>query len=166
MQALFFSGRTWYTGETQPKEKKLVLKGGERSGRWSGGFTGHRRLPWGGDETDPRCAALKTVLGRRIAEAAAAGCGTFLCGMARGADNLFCRGGAGAAGRRLDLRLEALVPCPSQAGGWPAADRDRWTRLLAACGRGHGAGAGVHARLYAPPQPGAGGPVRRADYRL
>src|SRR5699024_4073370 len=33
----------------------------------------------------------------------------------------------------LDLRLEALVPCPSQAGGWPAADRDRWTRLLAAC---------------------------------
>ena len=97
------------------------------------GFTGHRRLPWGGDETDPRCAALKTVLGRRIAEAAAAGCGTFLCGMARGADTYFAEAVLALRDGGLDLRLEALVPCPSQAGGWPAADRDRWTRLLAAC---------------------------------
>ena len=97
------------------------------------GFTGHRRLPWGGDETDPRCAALKTVLGRRIAEAAAAGCGTFLCGMARGADTYFAEAVLALRDGGLDLRLEALVPCPSQAGGWPATDRDRWTRLLAAC---------------------------------
>ena len=94
------------------------------------GFTGHRRLPWGGDETDPRCAALKALLVRRVAEAAAAGCGTFLCGMARGADTYFAEAVLALRDGGLNLRLEALVPCPSQAGGWSAADRDRWTRLL------------------------------------
>ena len=33
-------------------------------------FTGHRpeHLPWGSDERDPRCAALKTLLRQRLRE--------------------------------------------------------------------------------------------------
>ena len=37
-------------------------------------FTGHRpdKLPWGPDESDPRCAALKTVI--QLSEAIIARC--------------------------------------------------------------------------------------------
>ena len=54
-------------------------------------FTGHRpeRLPWGTDEGDLRCAALKTVLRQQLRALAARGCTTFLCGMARGCDLYF-----------------------------------------------------------------------------
>ena len=34
---------------------------------------------------------------------------------------------------RGDVSLEAAVPCPTQADGWPEEDRARWRRLLEAC---------------------------------
>ena len=51
-------------------------------------FTGHRpeRLPWGRNEDDLRCAALKTLLRRTVREVYDRGFHTFLCGMARGCD--------------------------------------------------------------------------------
>lgn len=98
-------------------------------------FTGHRRLPWGGDEADPRCVALKILLRARVAAAADLGCRTFLCGMARGADTYFAEAVLALRRTRPDLALEAMLPCPTQADGWSAADRDRWNRLLAACDR-------------------------------
>ena len=59
-------------------------------------FSGHRpgKLPWGDDEGDRRCLALK---------------------------------------ERLWTEMEAAIPCPSQAEGWPAEQRLRWQRLVAAC---------------------------------
>lgn len=93
-------------------------------------FTGHRpeKLPWGYDETDPRCAALKRQITDAVRAAAGEGYDTFLCGMARGCDLYFAE-----AVLALGLRLEAYLPCPSQADRWSPADRQRQTKLLLQC---------------------------------
>jgi len=51
-------------------------------------FTGHRpnKFPWGYDETDARCIALKKELATEITKLAGAGYTDFLSGMAEGAD--------------------------------------------------------------------------------
>jgi len=97
-------------------------------------FTGHRpqRLPWGSREDDPRCLALKQRLEESITQAAARGCDTFLCGMARGCDTCFAE-----AVLKQGFRLEAVVPCPEQADRWPPADRERYRKLLLRCGAIH-----------------------------
>ena len=48
-------------------------------------FTGHRpeKLPWGDDETDGRCAALKKKLQDAVEAAYDEGMRHFICGMAR-----------------------------------------------------------------------------------
>ena len=98
-------------------------------------FTGHRpgKLPWGYDEGDPRCAALK----QRIADAAEAayqeGFRHFLCGMALGCDLYFCECVLRLRQDHPDVTVEAVIPCPTQAARWPAAQRERWRRLVAAC---------------------------------
>ena len=100
-------------------------------------FTGHRpeRLPWGQNEDDARCAALKTLLRRTVREVYDRGFHTFLCGMARGCDQYFaeavlaCR----AAGTAPEAILTAMVPCPSQKDGWSAEEQARYDALLAAC---------------------------------
>ena len=99
-------------------------------------FTGHRpeRLPWGRNEDDLRCAALKTLLRRTVREVYDRGFHTFLCGMARGCDQYFAEAvlAARADGAR-DAQLCALVPCPSQPDGWDEASVARYWALLAAC---------------------------------
>ena len=100
-------------------------------------FTGHRpeHLPWGRDEDDPRCRALKILLRRTVQQVYDRGFRTFLCGMARGCDQYFaeavlaCR----AAGTAPEAILTAMVPCPSQKDGWPAGEQARYDALLAAC---------------------------------
>ena len=85
-------------------------------------FTGHRpeKLPWGSDETDPRCAALKRQILEAVRAAAEEGYDTFLCGMARGCDLYFAE-----CVLSLGLRLEGYLPCPSQTRAWSEADRAR-----------------------------------------
>ena len=100
-------------------------------------FTGHRpeRLPWGADETDARCAALKTMLRRAVLRAYARGCRTFLCGMARGCDWYFASAVLALtdAGQMPGAQLVAMVPCPSQPDAWPEPDRARYRALLGRC---------------------------------
>ena len=93
-------------------------------------FTGHRpeKLPWGSDESDPRCEALKQQLLETVRAAAGEGYDTFLCGMARGCDLYFAE-----AVLSLGLRLEAWLPCPSQTERWSEGDRARQTGLLLGC---------------------------------
>ena len=93
-------------------------------------FAGHRpeKLPWGSDESDPRCIALKRQIIEAVRTAAGEGYDTFLCGMARGCDFYFAE-----AVISLGLRLEAWLPCPSQADRWSEADRSRYTALLMDC---------------------------------
>ena len=98
-------------------------------------FTGHRpeKLPWGTQEEDSRCAALKRWLDRVVLEAYQDGYRHFLSGMARGSDLYFCE--AVLSLRRLypDVRLEAAVPCRTQADNWPAEERERYRGLLGQC---------------------------------
>lgn len=100
-------------------------------------FAGHRpeKLPWGTDEADPRCAALKIQIADAVAELADGGYDTFLCGMARGCDFWFAE--AVLEAKRVDpsLRLYAYLPCPSQPDRWPEGDRARYEQLLLACDR-------------------------------
>ena len=99
-------------------------------------FTGHRpeRLPWGLNEADPRCAALKTLLRRTVREVYDRGFHTFLCGMARGCDQYFAEAvlAVKADGAR-DAQLCAMIPCPSQPDGWDDSSIARYWALLDAC---------------------------------
>ena len=54
-------------------------------------FTGHRpdKLPWGTDERDPRCLALKKSIARELEGLYLRGYRHFISGMARGADLYF-----------------------------------------------------------------------------
>ncbi|MDE6879971.1 MAG: DUF1273 domain-containing protein [Oscillospiraceae bacterium] len=98
-------------------------------------FTGHRpeKLPWGDNETDPRCQALKRKLQDTLATAYDSGMRHFICGMARGCDFYFAEAVLALRQERGDVTLEAAIPCPTQTDGWSGADRTRWRRLLAAC---------------------------------
>jgi len=98
-------------------------------------FTGHRpqKLPWGNDERDPRCLAVKTMIGRRLQEAYGLGCRTFLCGMAQGCDLYFAEAVLELRRRQPDVRLIAMLPCPEQADGWGEEDRRRYLSLCEQC---------------------------------
>ena len=93
-------------------------------------FAGHRpeKLPWGSDESDPRCDALKRQILDAVRSAAGEGYDTFLCGMARGCDFYFAE-----AVISQGLRLEAYLPCPSQPDRWSEEDQRRYTALLMDC---------------------------------
>lgn len=98
-------------------------------------FTGHRpeKLPWGADEADPRCQALKRRLRDAVEAAYEEGIRHFICGMARGCDFYFAESVLALREKREDVSLEAAIPCPTQADGWPEEDRARWRALVKAC---------------------------------
>ena len=98
-------------------------------------FTGHRpaKLPWRYDESDLRCLRLKRRLRDAVELAYEQGYRHFLCGMAQGCDLYFCECVLALRERHPDVTLEAAIPCPSQADSWPAAQRDRYRRLVEAC---------------------------------
>ena len=106
-----------------------------RGRRYTCCFTGHRpeKLPWGDDETDGRCAALKKKLQDAVEAAYDEGMRHFICGMARGCDLYFAEAVLSLREARGDVSLEAAVPYPSQANSWPRADQVRRRRILAAC---------------------------------
>ena len=72
-------------------------------------FTGHRpnKLPWGENERDQRCLALKKAIADAVEAAYEEGFRHFICGMAMG--------------------------CPGQAASWPADQQARYRAILAQC---------------------------------
>ena len=98
-------------------------------------FTGHRpeKLPWGSDETDPRCLALKEQIADRVERAFSLGYREFCCGMARGCDQYFAEAVLALALREPEVALDAWLPCPEQADRWLPADRRRYEDALRRC---------------------------------
>ena len=98
-------------------------------------FTGHRpeKLPWGYDESDARCRALKARLADAVRYAYENGFRHFLCGMAQGCDLYFAEAVLALREKCPDVTLEAAIPCPTQSDGWPAAQRRRWHDIVCRC---------------------------------
>ena len=88
-------------------------------------FTGHRpkKLPWGYNETDLRCTALKSALAAQIAKLAAAGYTGFLSGMAEGTDTWAALAVLTLKQQLPALELHGVLPCQGQADRWTAAAR-------------------------------------------
>ena len=96
-------------------------------------FTGHRpnKLPWGKNESDPRCLRLKEELAARLEGIYEAGFRHFLCGMAIGCDMYFAEAVLALRSEHPDVTLEAAVPCDGQSDAWPIPQQRRYERLLA-----------------------------------
>ena len=75
-------------------------------------FSGYRpeKLPWGGDESDPRCAVLKKRLYDAAESACAEGYRHFICGMARGVDLYACEAVLQLREKYRDVTVEAAIP--------------------------------------------------------
>ena len=95
-------------------------------------FTGHRpqKLPWGINEEDPRCMALKLELEARLAGIYELGWRHFLCGMAIGCDMYFAEAVLRLRQAHPDVTLEAAIPCGDQPNRWSRAQRQRYNALL------------------------------------
>ena len=98
-------------------------------------FSGHRpeKLPWGDNERDERCLALKDSIRQMVEKAYADGYRHFICGMARGCDTYFCEEVLQLRRRVQDITLEAAIPCLSQSDGWTAEQQARYRDLLDLC---------------------------------
>ena len=95
-------------------------------------FTGHRpnKLPWGENENDPRCLALKEAIQKQVEKAYDKGYRHFICGMAKGCDFYFCEAAQLLRDQRPGVTVEAAIPCESQADKWSEKDRERYFRLV------------------------------------
>ena len=98
-------------------------------------FTGHRpsHLPWGSNELDPRCRALKQELRYRLKGIYDAGYRHFICGMALGCDMYFAEAVLKLRKEHPDVSLEAAIPCGGQPERWSKAQRERYNRLIDQC---------------------------------
>ena len=98
-------------------------------------FTGHRpdKLPWGEDETDGRCAALKKKLQDAVEAAYDEGMRHFICGMARGCDLYFAETVLALREQERDILLECARPCETQADSWPEREQARYRSILDRC---------------------------------
>lgn len=98
-------------------------------------FTGHRpgKLPWGRNERDERCLALKWNLAERLEALYAAGYRRFVCGMAEGCDHYFAEAVLALRELHPDVSLEAAIPCGPQPDRWTKAQRLRYNSLIDRC---------------------------------
>lgn len=99
------------------------------------GFTGHRpvKLPWGMNENDSRCIALKEEMAIRLEAIYSAGYTHFICGMAIGCDFYFAEAVIALREKHPDITLEAAIPCGTQPDKWALKLRQRYNSLLDSC---------------------------------
>ena len=94
-------------------------------------FTGHRaqKLPWGFNEKDERCKAMKANLKAEIEKAIACGYNRFICGMALGFD-MICAETLLKLKKKHEIYLEGAIPCKNQESKWSKEYKARYKKLL------------------------------------
>ncbi len=95
-------------------------------------FTGHRprKLPWGYNEADTRCVALKKALAGEIAKLVDAGYTDFFTGMAEGTDTWAALAVLALKKENPALKLHCVLPCEGQTDGWSASARELYISIL------------------------------------
>lgn len=95
-------------------------------------FTGHRprKFPWGYNEADARCVALKETLAKEIAKLVETGYTDFLSGMAEGTDAWAAMAVLALKKENPALKLNCVLPCEGQADGWAASARELYFSIL------------------------------------
>lgn len=95
-------------------------------------FTGHRphKFPWGNDETDYRCVALKAVLAEQVRKLVAAGVTDFYTGMADGSDVWLSQIVLNLRNEKPTLKLHCFLPCEGQADKWSIVAQERYHSIL------------------------------------
>jgi len=98
-------------------------------------FTGKRpqNLPWGYNEDDYRCIALKQKLKHTVEKAISNGYNHFISGMALGVDTWAALIIIELKTNYPNIILEAAVPCKNQAIKWSIKDRDLYKHMLDKC---------------------------------
>ena len=98
-------------------------------------FTGHReyKLPWGSDESDPRCRKLQQQLFDAVDAVYAAGIRHFICGMANGCDLYFFDAARYLRLSHPEVTIEAAIPFSGQADRWRPELRARYDYDLRQC---------------------------------
>lgn len=95
-------------------------------------FSGHRpnKLPWRGNETDPRCKALKAALEAQITAQIEVGCTEFLSGMALAVDTWAAEIVLKLREENPALHLHCILPCADQDAKWSASARGWYHAIL------------------------------------
>ena len=95
-------------------------------------FTVHRpkKFPWGYNEADARCVALKETLAAEIAKLVERGYTDFFSGMAEGADTWAALAVLALKKGNPALKLHCVLPCEGQADGWSASARELYHSIL------------------------------------
>ena len=95
-------------------------------------FTGHRpkKFPWGYNEADARCVALKKALAAEISKLVDTGCTDFYSGMAEGADTWAAIAVLALKKENPALKLHCVLPCEGQMDGWSASARELYISIL------------------------------------
>ena len=130
-KTIYKQKRMFYNSAILQREEGNAMRGRQSSCS----FTGHRpsKLPWGHDEQDPRCLALKQKIRDAVEAAIAEGMEHFICGMADGCDLYFGEIVLELKTKYPHITLEAAIPCPTQAEQWSSAQRARYQALLDRC---------------------------------
>ena len=90
-------------------------------------------FPWGFDEEDEGCAALKLILINQISKLRGEGCTRFAVSMDCGAGLYATEILRGLKGSDEELETICYVPYEEQATKWTPELRDRYFNALAAC---------------------------------
>ncbi len=95
-------------------------------------FTGHRpkKFPWGYDEADARCVALKKKLSTEITKLVEIGYTDFFSGMAEGVDTWAALSVLAHKQKNPALKLHCVLPCEGQADHWLASARELYYSIL------------------------------------
>ena len=99
--------------------------------RHSVAFTGHRpqKLPFGFDETDPRCVDFKRRLCNSIEMMILEGYTHFISGGALGMDMYAAEAVLTLREQYPEITLEIAIPHDGQTAKWPQSLRDRAERI-------------------------------------